>query len=125
MRSAKLFLGSLLGLGVLAFVSGSGAEEKKEDAPKMSIKDVMKLHREEGLRDKVLEGKATPDEKTQLILAYVALGQNKPPMGDEKAWKQRCEEIVKAAKGDDLKALATATNCKSCHEVFKKKKEKN
>jgi len=118
MRTAKFVIGSLLGLGVLAFAGGTGAEEK----PELTIKQVMKLHEKEGLRDKVISGMATPEEKTKLILAYTALAQNKPPMGDEKAWKERCEEILKAAKADDVKALAKATNCKSCHEEFKKKK---
>jgi hypothetical protein len=123
MRIAKFAVAGLLALGVLAFIGATSAEEKKEEKPKLTIKQVMKLHEEEGLRDKVLAGTATGDEKTQLIIAYEALGQNKPPMGDEKAWKERTEAIVKAAKGNDVAALKKATDCKSCHTEFKKKKQ--
>jgi hypothetical protein len=73
----------------------------------------------------VLDGKASDDEKKTLLSLYEDLGKNKPPMGDEGAWKKKTDAIVKAAKavseGDKaaIKTLNTATNCKSCHDVFK------
>jgi hypothetical protein len=119
----SLFVSALV-LGVLAFVGARGAEEKKEDKPKYTIKEIMKkYHADDGLRDKAVAGKATPEEKKELVEAYTVLAQNKPPMGDEKAWKERTEAIIKAAKSDDGEALKKATNCGSCHKEFKKPKQ--
>jgi len=123
MRSVKyVILGSVV-LGVLAFVAGSSAEEKKEEKP-LTIKDVMKLHEKEGVHDKVIAGTASDEEKSQLIVAYTALNQSKPPMGNEKEWKELTDKILVAAKKGDTKELETLTNCKACHTKFKKPKPK-
>jgi len=91
------------------------------------IKDVMKEAHGGGmnsLRNKVTGGKGDKEDKEKLLALYEDLAKNKPPQGDEKAWKKKTDAIVKAAKEvvDGKKSeskLANATNCKACHDVHK------
>ncbi|MGQ0634073.1 MAG: hypothetical protein ACT4QC_05670 [Planctomycetaceae bacterium] len=97
-----------------------------DDKPKYTIQDVMKEHKRGALKDKVVEGKASDDEKKKLVELYVELGKNKPPKGDTDNWKKLCDALVKAAKdaqggktgaADELKK---ASNCGACHTAHKK-----
>jgi hypothetical protein len=124
---------AILCLGLLAGWSLYQAEEKKEekDKPK-TIKEIMKTaHKEDGLRDEVVGGKADAAQKKELLALYVDLSKNDPPKGDKADWKKRTDAIVKAAKGvvagdsDAIADLKKATNCKGCHELHRPAKEKN
>src|SRR4051794_9989831 len=79
-----------------------------QDKPKYSIKDVMVKAHKGGLMKKVASGKATADEKKQLLEFYEALAANKPPAGDEADWKVKTSAIVaaarEAAEGDEAAA---------------------
>jgi hypothetical protein len=106
------------------------AAETKVKKPKYTIKQVMKTaHEEDGLRDKVLSGKAEKADKEKLLEMYIALSQNKPPKGSPVAWKKRTATIVAAAKSvveddkDGIARLTKATNCKSCHMSHRPPKE--
>src|SRR5262249_37950585 len=109
--------------GALAIVAVVGLNVRADD-PK-PIKDIMEQAHKQGLRKKVLDGKARDDEKKTLLALYEDLAKNKPPQGDEGAWKKKTEAIVKAAKSVSegnkaaLKTLTTATDCKACHKDFK------
>jgi hypothetical protein len=101
------------------------AGEKKE--PKYTIKEVMKkAHAGKGaIMKAVAAGKASDEEKQELVELYTALAMNKPPMGDEGEWKEQTGKMLqaakKAAKGDE-KAAASLTkivNCGACHKKFK------
>lgn len=109
---------------VLGTMTGTTeAQDKKE--PKYPIKEVMKKFMDKGgIRDKILEDKASDDEKKQMIEFLEALHANKPPKGDAKAWDERTTAILKAAKDGDKDALKKATNCKTCHETFRPAKDK-
>lgn len=120
------------GLAVLAvaMVAGLGyfrADDK--DKPKFTIKEVMKKAHtaKTGLKDKAISDKGTKEEKAELVELYTALGQNKPPKGDEKVWKEKTDAILTAAKDvaedkkDSVDALKKATDCKACHTLFKGK----
>jgi hypothetical protein len=103
-----------------------GAADEK---PKYSIKEVMKgAHSgDPKLCAKVATGKASKEEKEQLVAYYTALTGNKPPKGDAGSWKEKTEALVSAAKAclagdaDGPKKLGTAVNCKNCHSVHKGK----
>ena len=93
--------------------------QDKEEKPKYTIKEVMKLHKDK-LHEKFQDGKASKEDKEKLIEAYEALGKNKPPKGDEKEWKSKAEALVKAMKDDDVAAFKKAVNCGACHGAHKK-----
>jgi hypothetical protein len=96
-----------------------------DDKPKYKIKEVMKIANKDGLHKKVVGGKASDDEKKQLLELYEALAKNKPPKGAEDSWKEKTEALVKAAKAvvegteGAAKELGTAANCGACHKEHK------
>lgn len=93
------------------------------DKEKVTIKQVMKkAHSKGGLRDKVIAGDASAEEKKELVSLYEALGRNTPPKGDEAAWKDKTKALVEAAKANDVAALKKASNCAACHSEHKGKK---
>ncbi|MEX2176916.1 MAG: hypothetical protein WD872_21290, partial [Pirellulaceae bacterium] len=86
-----LVAGLVVAVGWVAVSVATNAEDAK---PKHTIKDVMKLAHKGGLMKKVVEGKASDEEKTKLVELYVALAGNKPPKGDEAAWKEKTDAVV-------------------------------
>jgi len=90
--------------------------EDKEEKPKYTIKEVMKLHKD-NLHEKVWDD---ADAKKKLQEAYEAMGKNKPPKGDEKEWKAKADALVKALKDDDKEGFKKAVNCGACHGAHKK-----
>jgi len=53
---------------------------------------------------------------------YTGLSKCTPPKGDEAAFKEKAKALIDAAKADDTKALAKASNCAACHSEHKGKK---
>jgi len=106
----------LLLAATAGFVASAWAADEK---PKFTIKEVMKLHKDK-LNEKFAKGEATKEEKDKLLEGYEALLKNKPPKGDEKDWKAKCEALVKAVKDDDKEAYKKAVSCKACHDDHKK-----
>ena len=111
--------GLVLALGWVAF---SVAQDAK---PKFTIKEVMKTAHKSGLMKKAAEGKATEAELKTLIENYEALAANKPPKGDEAAWKEKTTALLAAAKDVAAgkegagAALMKAYNCMACHSAHK------
>jgi len=105
-------------------MSGVAQEGAK---PKYTIKQVMKTAHAKmtGLKDKVVAGTATAEEKKSLLEHYEALAANKPPKGDEADWKAKTAALVAAAKdavdGKEgaAAALGKASNCGACHMAHK------
>jgi len=97
-----------------------------QDKAKFTISEVMQQAHKGGLLKKVQNSQASEEEGKQLVDYYKALTQNKPPMGDEKAWKKQTEAMLAAAKlyadgkkdqgAADLKKIV---NCAGCHKMFK------
>lgn len=122
----KLFVAiALLGTG-LCLAKDAPPTPTGEDTPKISINDIMtKAHGRNGLRGKFVSGKATKEEKQELLDLYVELGKHKPPKGDAASWKKKTDNIVKATKDFiDNKPGAkgkftSATGCKDCHDQHK------
>lgn len=98
-----------------------------DDKPKYTIEEVMaKAHnKKSGLYPKVEAGKASADEKHQLVELYEALAKNKAPKGDADSWKTKTTALLEAAKGvekgdkDAPAKLKKAVNCKACHDLHK------
>jgi hypothetical protein len=119
----------LAGLAALvgALLIGAGVFALADEKPKYTIKEVMKKAHDKdvGILNKVKGGTASADEKKTLLELYTALSMNKPPKGEEAAWKEKTKTIVDAAKAvvddkkDAAKDLAKATNCGACHKAFK------
>jgi hypothetical protein len=101
-----------------AVIAQLGAAD--EDKPKMTIKEAMKLHKDK-INEKFANGTASDEEKKKLQEAYEAMGKNKPPKGDEKEWKAKCDALVKAVKDNDKDAFKKAVNCAGCHGAHKPK----
>src|SRR5882724_7769 len=124
----KMLLAGMVAVFSLAIFLGAdqAGEKDKKAEPKFKIKEVMaKAHGEEGLLEKVTEGTATAKEKKLLVEMYVALHENRPPMGDPAKWAKVTQAMVDGAKavdaGKDDKgvSLAKVVNCKVCHAEFK------
>lgn len=115
----KLLIASvILGLAT-AIVVGSGAAEP----PKHTIKEVMKEAHRGGLKDKVVAGTASDEEKKHLVELYESLAAGKPPKGEEASWKEKTTALIDAAKeaqaGKGTDNLKAAADCKGCHSVHK------
>lgn len=115
-----------LSLGLLAlFVSAGFLQADDDKKPKFTIKEVMKEHKKDKLRDKVTSGKASDEEKKKLLEMYEAMAANKAPKGEPESWKKLNDAILAAAKdvvdGKDgsADALKKATACGDCHSAHK------
>jgi len=97
------------------------AASKPGPAGKYALKEIMqKSFKQEGnLKDLILEGMATDEQKAQFVDYVENLAQFKPRKGDASSWKEKTSALIAAAKGTDLPALKKATNCKACHSVHK------
>ena len=116
-----LVAGVVIAFGWVAVSLVTGADEK----PSASIKEVMKVAMKGGLCKKVADGKATEEEKKQLAGLFAALHSNKPPKGDEAAFKEKtkalvdaCNDVLAGKEGAGAK-LGAAANCAACHKEHK------
>jgi hypothetical protein len=110
-----------LGMVIVALDCPAG-----QDKPKFTISEVMQQAHKGGLLKKVQEGKANDEDAKLLVDYYKALTLNKPPMGDEAAWKKQTEAMLAAAKlladgkkDEGIAALKKEVNCAKCHKMFK------
>jgi surface antigen len=112
----------VLGVLAVAFSLSSRAEEEKKP---VAIKEVMKTCMKGGLCGKVAKGKATDEEKKQLVAMFEDLAKNKPPKGEEESWKKKTAALIEAAKAcaegkeGAGEALQKAANCMACHSAHK------
>ena len=127
----KLFALLLTATGLLTIASFTLAED---DTGKDTIKNIMKkcMNDEEqnlndGLCKKVATGKATQEEKDQLVAMLTALTKLEPPKGETPSWQQKTGALLAAAKsviagdkGAGVK-LANAADCKGCHSAHRVK----
>jgi hypothetical protein len=111
----------------LAVVSGGliSVLRAADEKPKYTIKEVMTEHKKGKLKDKVIDGSASADDKKKLVAMYEAMAKNKPPKGDAESWKKLNDALIKASKeveeGKDggVDALKKAVNCSACHKEHK------
>ena len=116
-----LFGGVIAALSLLLVMGENDAGEKA----KHTIPQVMAKAMKGGLCKKVASGKASDEEKEQLVELFTSLNKNTPPMGDAKDWQKKTGALLdaakKAAKGDEkaAKSLGTLANCAACHKAHK------
>lgn len=114
-----------VGICVGGFALSTQGQEKK-DEEKVTIKQVMqKAHKAGLLKDLVVKGDATDEQKAELLKLYKGLAANKPPKGDAESWKTKTKALVDAAqaavdgKDNAVQLLTKASNCKACHDAHK------
>ncbi len=127
MRTVKYFTMAVLTMGLLAGLSYFKAADEKA---KLSIEEIMeKAHKGKGsLVNQVKSGKASAEQKKELLSYYEELAKNPAPKSDKGSpadWKKRTGALVKAAKDvvadkeGATKELAAAANCAKCHQIYK------
>ena len=123
-KSFRILLVAIISLSIGAFAFGQDDDEKAK--PKHAIKDVMaKALKGNKLNKKVLSGKASQEEKLELLDLYISLVENKPPKGDQASWQKfagaSALAAAKVAVGRDgaIKELKAATKCATCHKAHK------
>jgi hypothetical protein len=107
------------------------AQDTEAAQPKHTIKEVMKgahMAPESGgksLRDRVIAGDASDEEKKQLLDLYISLLENEPPRGDADEFMKKAGAVAKAAakivvgREGAGEELTRATNCAACHREHK------
>lgn len=108
----------VLTVALLASLAGVSMLWAADEKPKYTIKEAMKLHKDK-LHEKFQKGEASKEETQKLLEAYESMGKQKPPKGDEKDWKAKCEALVKAVKDGNKEAFGKAVNCGGCHGAHK------
>src|SRR6185437_5688995 len=129
MRMVKYFLMAVLTMGLVA---GLGVFQAADNAkPKYTIEEVMeKAHKpaKTSLFVQVKTGKASAEQKKQLLELYEEMAKNPAPKsekGNAADWKKRTGDLVKATKDviadkeGATKELAKAATCSKCHSVYK------
>lgn len=118
-----LFAGAVAVFAVVLLLDGNiEGGDKDKDKEKVTIKQVMKKAMAGGLCKKVATGKASSEERKELVALFEALAKNEPPKGDEESWKKKTKALVDAAKANDGDALKKAADCAACHKEHKGKK---
>jgi hypothetical protein len=115
----RTLIGGIVLAAAVCFLIGSDSTAGDKKEPKHSIKEVMKVAMKGGLCAKVAGGKASDEEKKQLVELFTSLSKQKPPAGDAAAFKERAEGLLKAAKEGDGATLKKLANCGTCHKAFK------
>ena len=122
-RVLLLTVALCLGLGAGSWLVGQ--ESPTTPPPKHNIKEVMKQAHGAKLLNKVLDGKASKEEKDQLLDLYISMIDNKPPKGEGDKWIMSSGRVILAAarvavgREGSLEELKAATNCKACHDTHK------
>ncbi len=126
-----------LAIGALIAVSITKADEKEEEKDKkpMSVHDIMEkgFKGSKALYRKIISTKKEPtkEEKEEFLSMMKDMAKNKPPKGDEEAWKEKTKALVepteKIVKGEDvkeaIKELKKAASCAKCHKEHKPDKD--
>jgi cytochrome c len=113
----RVLVAGIVAMLSLAFILGS--ELVGGEKAKYTISQVMKKAMAGGLCKKVASGKASDEERKELVALFTALAQNDPPKGDKAAFKEKANALLKAAKDNDGAALGKAANCAACHKEHK------
>ena len=126
LRVSSIVAALCLAVGIGAVVSAQN--DDKAPKAKHTIKVVMKKAMGGGaksLLSKVKSGKASKEEKDQLLDLTISLLDNKPKKGDQGSWIGKAGRLTVAAarvavgrKGAE-KELAAAANCGACHKAHK------
>ena len=118
----------LAALFLLSSVSIAVAEDdKSDDGPPYTIKEVMIIGHKDGLLKKILADEATQAEKLKLLDLYISMVEADPSKGDLQSWRllagQAAVAAAKVAVGREgaTAELKEASNCAACHKPHKGK----
>lgn len=122
----KLFLPLFTSIAIVSFAFAA------EDNPiKKAMQTAHKAPQgEKKICEKIVVGTATDDEIKSALDAYKAMGDFKPPRGDEAAFKAKVAKLVAATeevaakKPDAVAHYKEAVNCKACHSEHKPEDKK-
>lgn len=99
-------------------------EPEGEDG-RFSIAQIMNLGHDNKLYRELLTHPVNPDVAERMLTLYRDLPSQVPPQGDLDDWKERANNLLRAAEsavagdsGSDA-ALKRAVNCSSCHNRFR------
>ena len=119
-------------VAILVLISGGAlfAQQQKKNPPPGSarpVKAIMeKTHKEKGaLVFLVRDAESTDADNKKLLEVYQQLNMLKPPTGDEKGWKNRTENVIKALqelidkKPNAVEKVRQVTDCKGCHDAHR------
>jgi hypothetical protein len=101
------------------------AQTAETPKPKHTIKEVMEKAHKGGLMGKVADGKASPEEKAELLDLYISLSDNEPPQGDSDSFHKLANNAVLGAarvvvgREGAEKDLKKAVACPVCHKAHK------
>ncbi len=126
MNSKTLSLLAGAALAVALFSPVTFADSKDEEI----IKEVMKKYHkapqgQDNVAKKAAMGKASAEEKKELVQAYEKMAKTHPPKGDEASWKEKNTKLVAAAKAlqkgeaNGVELFKEASNCKACHSAHR------
>ncbi|MEZ5303691.1 MAG: hypothetical protein R3F11_24065 [Verrucomicrobiales bacterium] len=90
--------------------------DKEKSEPKHDMETIMKkgMKGDDSLVKKIVEGRASDEEKALFTEYCEALCQLKPEKGSDESWKEKTRRLPKC-QGRDAKAIEKAANCKACH----------
>lgn len=119
-------------IGALALIAIPRQSPAADETAPRSISEIMRAAHVKGGRPakqtldlKVIGGRATDEEKKQLLKLYEALARQKPPAGSLDGWEKDTAALVEAArealegKPEAAARLTAATNCASCHDKYR------
>ena len=94
---------------------------KPGPAGKYTMKEIMTkgFKADDNLKDLILDGNATAEQKAKFVDYVENLVLFKPRKGGADSWEEKTGGLLNAVKGVDLDALKKAANCKACHSVHK------
>jgi len=118
---------SFLCSAVFATVALTTGVRAEEDGPiAKSMKYTHKAPKgEKKISEKIIEGTASEEEIKKTLELYKAALDEKPPKGEQAAYKEKMTKLIAAtedvaAKKDGAAAeYKTAVNCKACHNDHK------
>jgi hypothetical protein len=114
-----------LSIAALALMQSFVWAQEAAAEPKYTIEDVMEQAHKGGLLQKVVDGEATPEEKTLLLDLYLSLMENDPPLGDADAFHAKAADAVVAAarvvvgREGAEEEIKRAVDCAACHKDHK------
>lgn len=118
----------IVGVGLIAlFSTGVALVRAADQPPKYSVEEIMKavFKGDDSIAKKVGRGKGTTADLAKLEEYVASLPANDAPQGDPAGWKKKTTAVLdavtalQAGKPDALAQFNQATDCKSCHSVYR------
>tara|TARA_B100001939_G_scaffold257097_1_gene224001 strand:+ start:150 stop:536 length:387 start_codon:yes stop_codon:yes gene_type:complete len=122
MKMFWMCIGAVVALGSLSLAESPVKPPKKPGpAGKYTIKEIMQkgFKADGNLKELILDGEASEAQKAKFVEYCENLAKYQVRKGNQADFEKRVAQLVAAAKGNNLKALEKAVNCKSCHTPHK------